>query len=64
MTKEHKILQNAMCAELVLSESYNRAVGECGDDSARNVFLALLAESHEAERMYYQELERRGWLQT
>ena len=62
MKSEQKILHNAMCAELVLSECYNRAVGECGDDSVRDVFLALLAESHEVQRSYYQEMERRNWI--
>lgn len=58
---ERKILHNAMCAEQVLSECYNRAVSECGDDAVRDVFLALLAETHEAQRTLYQELDRRSW---
>ena len=62
MKMERKILHNAMCAEQVLSECYNRAVSECGDDAVRDVFLELLAETHEAERTLYQELDRRNWI--
>ena len=58
---ERRILHNAMCAEMVLSESYNRAVGECGDDATRDVFLELLAETHDVQQMLYQESVRRNW---
>ena len=58
---ERKILHNALCAEQVIAECYNHAIGECGDDPTRNVFQSLLAETHEAQRTIYLEMERRGW---
>lgn len=59
---ERRILYNALCAEQVIAECYNHAVGECGEDETREVFLSLLSETHEAQRTIYQEMERRGWL--